>query len=148
MPVFIYVILLKNSLSDWLCKGKYFISIKKFFLKLFSDFNTCLLFVGLSELESETFTLSVWCSNLLSYSPLFVGIPGLEPRTSASETDVLTNYTHIPIYCRGSRTRTDSTCSQSTQATIKPHTPKEIRAIGYTYSPILLPSMRSSISHC
>ena len=26
-----------------------------------------------------------------------VGIPGLEPRTSASETDVLTNYTHIPI---------------------------------------------------
>ena len=27
-----------------------------------------------------------------------VGVPGLEPRTSASETDVLTNYTHTPIF--------------------------------------------------
>lgn len=118
-------------------------------------------YAGLEGFELSTSGVKVLHSNQLRYSPLFVGILGLEPRTSASETDVLTNYTHIPILfvvqvgiepavavkvmilktlfnphllspilkgffctiCRGSRTRTDSTCSQSTQATIKPHTP-------------------------
>lgn len=118
-------------------------------------------YAGLEGFELSTTGVKVLRSNQLRYNPLFVGILGLEPRTSASETDVLTNYTHIPIlfvvqvrieptvavkvmifktlsihtyylqslkdssaqFCRGSRTRTDSTCSQSTQATIKPHTP-------------------------
>ena len=54
-------------------------------------------YAGLEGFELSTSGVKVLRSNQLRYNPLFVGILGLEPRTSASETDVLTNYTHIPI---------------------------------------------------
>lgn len=54
-------------------------------------------YVGLEGFELSTSGVKVLRSNQLRYNPLFVGIPGLEPGTSASEADVLTNYTHTPI---------------------------------------------------
>ena len=50
--------------------------------------------VGMSGLEPPTPTLSGWCSNLLSYIPLYyivVEISGLEPLTSCLQSRRSTN---------------------------------------------------------
>ena len=59
-------------------------------------------YVGLEGFELSTSGVKVLRSDQLRYNPIklvvcYVGIPGLEPGTSASEADVLTNYTHTPI---------------------------------------------------
>ena len=60
----------------------------------------CFRLVGLSGLEPPTPTLSGWCSNLLSYNPIWVvEIHGFEPRTSWMQIRRSTNWAISPREC-------------------------------------------------